>query len=199
MGVLLSELRDLVKDRVDVKLTEPKYDDDIVGYIKAAVEDLYPLASREVDPVEGTLGSDDRSFSMADGTMEVHILEIKVGTGAWQPTPDFRHWGSKVYLDKATESGAAYRAWGLGTFHVADDVDGSETESDTTLPDYLKTTVVYWATAKFYEALAGNKRKYNSWAAAAGSAANRDVKDSAQYFLQRGNEHLDDRTGPRGQ
>lgn len=172
-----------VKNVLNIASGVTTYDTEINTDLDFAVKDLYPLVVQDIAPVTATLLTDLRSFSMAAGTEIVRRVEID------GYSMDFFCHNGKVYLVSTVDSTAEITVFGQGRWGFAD---------YTNIPLELHTVLLYWAVAKFYTALAGNKRKYNIYVGTVGSAADRDMKDSADYFKELGDQYLEERTGVRG-
>lgn len=166
-----------------LNITVSTYDTELNSDLDFAVKDLYPLACKEVAPATVTLASDLRSFTVPSGSDIVRRVEIN------GYSMDYFCHGGTVYLMNTVESSDVVTAFCLGRYVVGTYAD---------IPSELETVLIYWAVAKFYTALAGNKRKYNIYVGNVGSAADRDMKDSADYFKELGDQYLEERVGVRG-
>lgn len=166
-----------------LNITVSTYDTELNSDLDFAVKDLFPLAAKEIAPVAVTLNSDLRSFAVPSGSDIVRRVEIN---GYVQ---DFFCHGGTAYLMTPADSGDTVTAFCLGRYVPT---------AYTDIPSELETVLIYWAVAKFYTALAGNKRKYNIYVGNVGSAADRDMKDSADYFKELGDQYLEERTAVRG-
>jgi hypothetical protein len=175
---LLAEVKNVLN------ISVATFDTDINTDLDFAVKDLYPIAVQDIAVATVTLLSDYRSFTIPTGTSIVRRVEVD------GYSVDFIVHGTKVFFTQGpVDSGSEVTCFGQGRWGFADYTD---------IPLELHTVLIYWAVAKFYTALAGNKRKYNIYVGTVGSAADRDMKDSADYFKELGDQYLEERTGIRG-
>jgi hypothetical protein len=167
-----------VKNTLNIAVST--YDTDLTADLGFAVKDLYPIVVKDVAPAAATLNSDNRSVDVPAGIDQVRRVEIDgVST-------DFFVHADTIYFPEEVATTATVSVFGAARMAIAD------------VPAELETVLIYWTVSKFYAALAGNKRKYNSYMGTQGAAADRDIKDSADYFKQLGDEYLDDRVAVRG-
>lgn len=166
-----------------LNITVSTYDTELNNDLDFAVKDLYPLACKQIAPATVTLNSDLRSFTVPAGSDIVRRVEIN------GYSMDFFCHGGTAYLESTVDSSDTVQAFCLGRY---------VTSAYSDIPSELETVLIYWAVSKFYTALAGNKRKYNIYVGNVGSAADRDMKDSADYFKELGDQYLEERVGVRG-
>ena len=189
MALSITTARNRVKDFADVPSGNSSFDDDINNYVQDAAKQLYPIAMRELGPdTSASFNTDARDCSLPSGYEQVRILELyDSGMSDYYPTSDFKVHNGKIWLDNPVTESTQARIWGWGRHVVAADA------ANTTVPDELELVVLYWATSFFYDALAGNRRKYNIYVGSGGQAADRDMKDSSAFFMEKANQLLADR------
>lgn len=175
---LLAEVKD------NLNITVSTFDTALNTKLDFSVKDLYPIVVQDLAPATVTLLSDYRSFTIPSGTSIVRRVEVD------GYSIDFITHGNTIYFTGGTvDPDSVVTCFGQGRWGFADYTD---------IPVELHTVLIYWAMAKFYTSLAGNKRKYNIYVGNVGSAADRDMKDSADYFKELGDQYLEERTGVRG-
>lgn len=186
-------LRERVKDLADIKATVTTFDSDIEKYVDESVAELWPLAQDELAPVTAAITVDQREVTPSTGEA-VALIEFDDG-GGYQVinSYDWHFHNGIVYFDEPFDTAGTVRIFPLGRY-----VLHATLSANTTLPTELEGVIQYWALAKFYTSLAGNKRKYSTFVGASGSAASRDMKDSAAFFRQEGNDLLGERVAPEG-
>ena len=184
MALDVTTARNRVKDLADVSASDTSFDTDIDNYVQTAIDNLYPFALNEVAPdTSKTFAADSRSVTLPTGVVDVRRLELyDSATSDYSPTRNFITHAGSIYLDEAVSVSTQAKIWGWGRHTIS------------SVPAELYLVVFYWAVAQFYAALAGNKRKYNLYIANTAASADRDMKDSADYFEQKGNTLLADRT-----
>lgn len=183
MSLTATTARNRVKDLADIASTDTSFDADIDNYVTSAVNNLYPMAMAEVAPdITKTFAADGRNVTLPSGIDQIRRLELYDSTiSDYVPEPDFIVHGTEIWLDEAVSASTVARIWGWARYAL------------TTVPAELELVVIYWATSYLYDSLAGNKRKYNTFIASTGAAGDRDMKDSADFYLQKGNQMLVDR------
>jgi len=181
MALDAATARSRVKDLLDI--SDTSLDSDIDNYVTDAVNMLYPIAMAEVAPdTTKTFASGGRDVTLPSGVDQVRRLELyDDDLSDYYPTDDYIVHAGSIWLDQATSSSTQARIWGWARHTIG------------TVPAELYDVVFYWAASLFYSALAGNKRKYNIYIGSAGSAADRDIKDSADYYMNHANQILADR------
>ena len=171
------------------------FDSQLTDHMRLAVSNLYPQAQAELTPDTSLVWpSSDNVLTLPTGVRGIRMLEIK-SDATYYRRIDSSHYmvhGSQVILGTLEWASYPMRVWGLGNY-----VLHASSAASTTLPSELEVVVVYWTVALFYESLAGNRRRYNVYVGAAGAAADQDIKDSAEYFTERGQEILLQRSANR--
>jgi hypothetical protein len=180
MALTTSTARARVKDFVDVPTATTTFDDDIDKYVLSAVDQLAPRALNEADLDETIeLATDENSAGLPTDVVAIRRLELyNDAISGYQPSSDFMVHGETLYLDTPVATATTVRLWPLKRYIL------------TTVPAELELAVLYWAVAQFYASLAGNRRKYNSYTSQ-GATADRDVKDSADFFQALGDKIFD--------
>lgn len=167
------------------------WDTQLNNFMIQAVNLLWPIAQNELAPdISLTWPTSDPVLTLPAGVLGVRFMEVKCDGTNWQRVSKdnwYTH-GTQLLLKQLQWAGKAIRIWGLGRYKLDPSVG-----ANTTLPVELEQVIIYWTAALFYESLAGSKRKFDVYAGAAGAAADHDIKDSAQYMHDRGQELLDQR------
>lgn len=187
--------RDKVKRALYIKLATTTFDTDITSLVDRAVTSLPPQVLLPSAPVESTVNSDQESVTYPAGVFHVARLDIKLdGDDFWKPYALTRNWNGKVYLSDQFDSGTDVRLWPLVAAEVKDcPKPDNTTSTTTTLPLHYDDIVVFRTVSYFYDLLAGNKRKYNSYVAASGAAGDRDMKDSSDFYEDKAQETINER------
>jgi hypothetical protein len=192
MATTIATLRASAKRQLGIKSTDTTFDSDLDENAAYAIKMLSPIVLNEIaSDVTKTVNTDGRTIDLPSGTRQVRSggLELySADVADYCNFSDFKQHGTKIVLDYYVTPGTAVRIWGLGDFNV----------TATDLPIELELVIVYWVMSMFYNKLAGDKRKYNIYVGTTGAAADHDMKDSATYWKQEGNELLVDRANIRG-
>lgn len=176
-----------VKRRLDIDSTVMDFDSAIDAFVLSGVSKLYPIAQREVEPqtVVATTDEHGEAVISLSGFTTPLLGARKVeysGGNAWYPVESTLHHGTSLMLrDLPTSTGLTVRIFGLTSFTLTD------------VPEFLQQSVFWYAMSEFYDYLAGNKRKYNIYTQG-GARAVDNMKDEAQFFEQKANVYLNDRT-----
>src|SRR5687767_4945492 len=151
MALDTATARARIKDFADIPTATTTFDADIDKYVVSAVDQLAPGALNEMAPDETVeLASDEANAELPADVVAVRRLELYNDTiSGYQPTSDYMIHAGSVYLDQPVATATVLRIWGLKRYVLG------------TVPPELELVVLYWATAQFYAALAGNRRKYN--------------------------------------
>jgi hypothetical protein len=166
-----------------LNITTSTFDTDLNSDLDFAVKDLFPMVVKEIAPVAATLDSEGRKCTVPATIDRVGKVEL----GGFDV--DYTVHAGSVYLRETADPSASVNVYGYARFAITD---------YASIPLEAETAIVYWAVSKFYAALAGNKRKYNSYMGTQGAAADRDIKDSADFFKQMGDDHIEQRFAVRG-
>lgn len=171
-------------------ISDATYDDELDDFLDASINILAGrgVLTEVARDASVTISADETEFSLPSGVEEIRRLELyDADIADYVRCPDFIQHGTKIYLDNAVPVATATRIYGLAKHTIA------------TLPAELEMPVVYWVVSMFYSLLAGNRRKYNAYLGTSGSAANRDMKESAQYYKELGDDLLLDAKTVRGE
>lgn len=174
----------LVEVKNTLNIINANYDTDLNSDLDFAVKDLFPMVVKDVAPVDAVLDADGRILAVPASVDLVGAVEVN----GYDADIKKIHAGS-IYLRETVEGLAPAKVFGYARLLITD---------YASIPLEAETAIVYWAVAKFYASLAGNKRKYNSYIGSQGSAADRDMKDSADFFKQLGDDHIAERFAVRG-
>lgn len=174
----------LAEVKTTLNIVNNNYDTDLNSDLDFAVKDLFPMVVKDVAPVSTVLDIDGRVLPVPATIDVVGSVEVN----GYDADVKKIHAGS-IYLRETVESLAPANVFGYARILISD---------YAAIPLEAETAVIYWAVAKFYASLAGNRRKYNSYIGTQGSAADRDMKDSADYFKQLGDDHIAERFAVRG-
>ena len=187
--MVLADVREEVKDQLDIDTSIDTFDDSIERYIGRAVKRLYPFVQQEIDAQTVSLsansyGRAELSFSTL-GIESARYIEVSAGDDDYQDA-EFRQHGDTLTIDGISSSITSAKIYGLGKYTLA------------TIPDYLEEAIIFFALAAFYKMLVGNKRKYNVYMQN-GRPAVENMQDVAAYYEQEANTFLNDRAELYGQ
>lgn len=185
-------LRSQVKYFAGIKSTDTSFDTDIDTQVAYALKNLAPIALKEnTSDVTKSVNADGVTIDLPTGTLQIRSAGLELydnDVSDYRIFTDWRQHGTQIRLNYYVTPGTQARIWPLGYYNA----DYSD------LPQELELVVVYYALSFFYVYLAGNKRKYNIYAATTGAAADHDMKDSAQEWKQEADNLLMDRVTVRG-
>lgn len=173
-----------VKFRINIDTTD--FDSELGEFFTSSVDRLYPLAQKEVDAQEVSIAVDsygEASTTLSDaGLTDVRAVEV-YGGGAWRDVDNiFRH-GTKLRVRGLSTSDSQLRLYGLSRYVVASD--------SVDLPAELREPVFWFMASFFFDMLAGNKSKYNTYMQTNGGNAVDDMRAEADYYEQRALQYLE--------
>jgi hypothetical protein len=177
-----------VKSRLDIDSSVTTFDAAINEFVLSAVNRLYPIAQNEVAAQTKVAGVDGFGELIVDlSTLTTPIIaarkvDASVSGGAYFPATETAHHGTNLTVrELPANQSVTLKIHGLSMFTLA------------TVPVFLEQAVIWYAMSEFYDYLAGNKRKYNVYAQS--GARNVDnMRDEAEFFEQKANVYLNDRT-----
>lgn len=175
--------RERIKTRLSVDTTD--FDTDIDTFVNESVDALYPMVMDEASPEEVSIGTNDTKFDLPAGIDDVKRIEYKEGRLYLPFQGVYHQHGSEVIFESAPGN-LTLRVYGLSRYSV------------TEVPSQLQTVVINWAMSEFYSMLVGNKRKYNIYAQSSGARSADNMRDLSDYYLDRGNQTLNDRARIHG-
>lgn len=177
-----------VKTRLDIDSSQTAFDAAINEYVLSGVKRLYPIAQKEVAPQTAVVSVDafgEASFDLSTLTTPVvsaRKVEYSVGGSAFYPATDnFHHDVTLLVRDLPASNTVTLKIYGLATYTLA------------TVPEYLEQAVLWYAISEFYDFLAGNKRYYNMYTQS-GARGVDNMRDESEFFEQKANVYLNDRT-----
>lgn len=175
-----------VKTRLDIPSSTTDFDDAIDEFVLAAVDRLYPIAQKELDPEEVSASVDNYGEAIVDlsvlsGTpTAARKVEVKTSY-QYESADDFYHQNQKMYVrELPTGQTVTLRVFPLGLYELS------------TVPAYLKQAIFWYAMSEFYDFLAGNKSKYNLYVSN-GARSVDNMRDESEYYEQKANVYLNDR------
>lgn len=183
-----TECRDAVKTRLGIKNSD--FDTIITSLIPDAVRRLYPTAAKEVDSQESSVTVD----SYGEGSVNLTTLSILAARQVeaydgqtWYRVTKTLHHGSSLRLRGLDSRVTKVRVYGLNTF-----------ADITQVYDWLLQAVIWFVIAEFYDYLAGNQSRYNSYLQTTGARAVDNMRDESSYFEQKATNYLDEQSQAYG-
>lgn len=185
MALSTATARASTKARLDIDSSDTQFDSIIDEFVLSGVKRLYPIAQREVPVQTKSVTVDSYGETTVDlSSLAAPVLaarKVEVSGGqSWVETNDFYHHGTTLFARDLSSSDTQLRIYGVTQFTLAD------------VPEYLEMPVIWYAMSEFYDFLAGNKRKYNIYAAN-GARSVDNMKEEAQFYEQKANVYLNDR------
>lgn len=184
------QAQDAVKALLYIDTSNTDFDSEIDQFVDESTSELWPILQMDVAPnTDTSLASGENSFALPSGIDNVKWLEVSDTQVDYLKIPAYlykQHAGS-IYLQETYDETKTIRIFGTTKY------------AHTDLPDEFHNVVVYWAVAKFYRMLIGNKRKYNIYTTATGRAGVDNMASMAEDFQDDGNTLLMDRVALLGQ
>jgi hypothetical protein len=146
------------------------------------------LVQREVAPVEVSVSTDDGEASVllsTHGLDEVRVVEAYQGLN-WTECDDFIHHAGTLYVQGLSDATTSLKLYGRSRYTLTAAVDAA------TVPDEIEQAIWWYAMSEFYDFLAGNKRKYNTYAQTNGARSVDNMREESQYYEQKANIFLND-------
>lgn len=175
-----------MKSRLDIDSSDATFDSVIDEFVLYGVKRLFPIAQNEVAVQTVNLTVDSYGEAQVNmATMSTPILaarkvEVSGGYG-WSETNDNYHHGTTLFIRSLSTSDTQARIYGVTTFALG------------TVPEHFEQAVIWYAMSEFYDFLAGDKRKYNIYNSG-GARGVDNMKEESQYYEQKANVFLNDRT-----
>lgn len=186
--MITATARASVKKRLDIDSSVTTFDSAIDEFVLSAVSRLYPIAMLELDTETALVTTDgfgEASLDLSTLTspaVAVRRVESSINGGAYTPADDTYHHGSILIIrDLPASTTLTLKLYGLATHTLV------------TVPAFLELAVIWYAMSEFYDYLAGNKRKYNMYTQS-GARSVDNMKDEAEFYEQKANVYLNDRT-----
>lgn len=190
-------VRSAVKSRLG--LTDSTWDSQIDGFVTSAVSRLYPRAKLEVDSQEVLIGAAAVTYdsSQCEATIDLNALTTAIREArqvegyngySWELITDTYHHGSKLRLRRVSSSYSKLRFYGLKQFAQITDVY-----------DWLLQAIYWYAMAEFYDMLASNKSKYNTYLQQSGARAVDNMRDESLYYESRADAYIEQQNQEYGQ
>lgn len=182
----IEQVRESVKNRLDLDQANIDFDTQIDDFIDKGVKRLYPIALRPLpvqveDVIVDGFGEAVIDLSaLTEPADSVRKVEVSNGAAGWLRTSDFYHQGTFLYIQDLDGSITQARLYANGVFTLDN------------LADDLEPPVVWFAMSEFYDFLAGNKRKYNSYMNN-GAREVDNMNELSDYFERKANVYLNDR------
>lgn len=177
-----------VKTRLDIDSSQTAFDAAINEFVLAGVKRLYPIAQKEVAPQTAVVSVDgfgEASFDLLTLTtpcVAARKVEYSVGGSAFYSAPDTFHHNTTLQVrELPANSSVTLKIYGLAPFVLAD------------VPTFLEQAVLWYAISEFYDFLSGNKSKYNIYTQS-GARSVDNMRDEAEFYEQKANVYLNDRT-----
>lgn len=177
-----------VKTRLDIDNSQTAFDAAINEFVLSGVNRLYPIAQKEIEvqtKVVSVDGYGEASVDLSTLTtpaLAARRVEASVGGGAYFPANETYHHGVNLQVrELPSDQSTTLKIYGLAAFTLA------------TVPSYLEQVVIWYAMSEFYDFLAGNKRYYNIYNQS-GARQVDNMRDEADFFEQKANVYLNDRT-----
>lgn len=182
------DARNSIKKRLDIDSSQTAFDEAIDDFVLSGVNRLYPIAQKEV-PAQNTVVSVDGfgEVSLDLSTLTTPALaarkvEASTSGGGFFPATETYHHGSTLQVrELPAHASVTLKIYGVAAFDLA------------TVPTYLEQAVIWYAISEFYDLCASNKRKYNLYMDN-GARAVDNMRDEADYYEQKANAYLNDRT-----
>ena len=177
-----------VKTRLDIDSSVTTFDTAIDEFVLSGVNRLYPIAQKEIDIQTKVVSVDnfgevslDLSTLPTPATAARRVEYMISGT-AYSPASETYHHGSILAVrELPANATVTLRIYGLAAHTLA------------TVPTFLEQAVIWYAMSEFYDFLAGNKSKYNIYTQS-GARSVDNMKDEAEFYEQKANVYLNDRT-----
>lgn len=184
--MIAATARASVKSRMDIPVATTDFDTVIDEFVLSAVKRLYPIAQQEVAAQEKAVTVDsygETIVNLSTLTTPVNAARKVEGYsgGAWEELSDTYHQSSNLYIRSLDTSVTQVRIFGLTAYALAG------------VPENLEQAVLWYAMSEFYDYLSGNKRKYNTYMEN-GARAVDNMRDESEYYEQKANIYLNDRT-----
>lgn len=180
--------RNSVKTRLDIDASVTTFDSAIDEFVLSGVNRLFPIAQKEIDiqtKVVSVDGFGEVSLDLSTlptSATAARRVEASDSGGAFFHAPETYHHGTILIVrELPSNSTLTLKIYGLAVYTLA------------TVPTYLEQAVIWYAMSEFYDFLAGNKSKYNMYTQS-GARSVDNMKDEAEFYEQKANVYLNDRT-----
>lgn len=173
-----------VKNRLGI--TTNTFDTVLTDFIGNAVLRLYPRAALEVDKQEVSSLTVD-----SYGECEIDISALPTPIMAARRVEAYD--GSTWYrINHTYHHGKTLRLRGLNSSVTKIRLYGVKNFTDiTTVYDWMLQAVYWYAMSEFYDYLAGNQSRYNSYIQQTGARAVDNMRDESIYYDQKADAYLD--------
>jgi hypothetical protein len=180
--------RESVKNRLDIDSSQTSFDTEIDDFVLSGVNRLYPIAQVEIPAqtvvvtVDGFGEATVDLSTLTTPALAARKVEACVAGGAYFPASETYHHGTNLTVrELPANSTVTLKIYGVAAFTLE------------TVPDFLAQAVIWYAISEFYDLCASNKRKYNLYMDN-GARAVDNMRDEADYYEQKANAYLNDRT-----
>lgn len=177
-----------VKTRLDIDSSQTAFDAAINEFVLSGVNRLYPIAQKEIatqTKVVRVDGFGEVSFDLSTlptPATAARRVEASISGGAYFSASETYHHGTILTVRELPSNATlTLKIYGLA-MHTLD-----------TVPNFLEQAVIWYAMSEFYDFLAGNKSKYNIYTQS-GARSVDNMKDEAEFYEQKANVYLNDRT-----
>lgn len=178
--------RNSIKKRLDIDSSQTAFDEAIDEFVLSGVNRLYPIAQQEVDIQTASINVDEFGEASVDLSaltvpcLAARKVEYSTGSGFYGATETFHH-GKFLLIRELPHGASSVKIYGVTSFDLA------------SVPSFLEQAVIWYAISEFYDLCASNKRKYNLYMDN-GARAVDNMRDEADYYEQKANAYLNDRT-----
>lgn len=186
--MIAATARNSIKLRLDIDSGTTSFDSEIDEFVLSAANRLYPIAQREIGiqtavvSVDGFGEASVDLSSLTTPALAARRVEASVNGGAYTSASETYHHGSTLLVrELPANSSATLKIYGVDTFTLA------------TVPVFLEQAVLWYAISEFYDLCASSNRKYNAYMDN-GARSVDNMRDEADYYEQKANAYLNDRT-----
>lgn len=176
------------KNRANIVVSD--FDTALTDFFDAAVDRLYPKIQKEVAAQEKVVTVDSYGETTVDLSAlstpldDVRLVEATKGQ-SWYPADEIYRHGTILRVRDLESTVTSLKLYGLKAYVVSD--------AAVDLPERYELPVVWFMLSEFFDMLAGNKSKFNTYQQSAGGNAVDDMRAESEYYENKANAYLDEK------
>jgi len=192
----LADVREKVKQRLDIASTDIDFDEIVEDCIVDAIRRLSPFAQCDLAPDESiTVSAGADSFTIAAPTMVTDLFEKPEGADTWRRVDLWKQYMTQVILFETTAYARNFKVLAHRPYEAT---DGDITIIESTHPS-LFLAIYLFAQAEFANHIIGNKRKFNMYQQSNGTRTLSEMQELVEHYERRAIRLLEDDLSAEGQ
>lgn len=182
-----------VKNRLSVTTTD--FDTQLTDFFDTAVDRLNPEVLKEVAPQTVTATVDSYGEATVDLSAlatpldDVRLVEATEGSQFYPADNIYRH-GISLRVRGLATTVTQLKLYGLKAYAVTA-TGGEGSAPGTDIPERYELPVLWYMMSEFFDMLAGNKAKFNTYQQSAGGNAVDDMRAEADYYEQKADAYVE--------